>query len=213
VNRANRADRVRNLIQRNNRQSHRARNYKPPTQGLHGIYASQYEGNVNNLLRDRQAAQANAGFQQQQTQQSFGLYGPYADPKTNPYSQAAQLQARLSQANKTSLNSYAAHGQLYAGSMQNATNANVENYNRGYNELATNYTLAMNKIREQRNAAKQTFREGKVSAKGEAIQNQLKEDLDTTAAPRSPYKSQKFYNRRGRRLRHRLHQLTKGRNG
>lgn len=60
---------------------------------------------------------------------------PYADLSANPYSQAAQLQRSFQNSQRGSLNGYAAQGQLYAGSLQNAQEANLKGYNQGLNTL------------------------------------------------------------------------------
>lgn len=75
-------------------------------------------------------------YQQGQVGATYGnLDNPAADLASNPYSLAAlKLQAFNNQTRGT-LNSYASHGQLYAGSLQNAQEANVQGYNQGLDAL------------------------------------------------------------------------------
>jgi hypothetical protein len=74
-----------------------------------------------------------------QQQRGAGLqeYGYTEDPNThavafdpnNPYSQAALLRKHYQQAKTGNTTSYAAKGQLYAGSLQNAQNASTDQFN------------------------------------------------------------------------------------
>jgi hypothetical protein len=74
-----------------------------------------------------------------QQQRGAGLqeYGYTEDPNThaiafdpnNPYSQAALLRKHYQQAKTGNTTSYAAQGQLYAGSLQNAQNASTDQFN------------------------------------------------------------------------------------
>lgn len=65
----------------------------------------------------------------ERTVESFSV-----DP-ANPFSRAALLQRSYDNAKRTTTNSYAASGQLYAGSMQNAQNENARGFQQGDNSL------------------------------------------------------------------------------
>jgi hypothetical protein len=68
-------------------------------------------------------------YQTGQINANFGnLDNPGSDAASNPYSQAALAYKRYNESQAGSLNSYAERGQLYAGSLQNATEANAGNY-------------------------------------------------------------------------------------
>ncbi len=86
-----------------------------------------YDQTVAGLTRQRDTRLAALEAQRAQT---FLTYGYKQDPVTgaisfdasNPYSQAAMYARQYDQARTGNTNSYAARGQLYAGSLQNAQN-------------------------------------------------------------------------------------------
>ena len=83
-----------------------------------------------------------AGISQQRTA-GLQTYGYTEDPTThaiaydpnNPYSQAALLRKNYQQAKTGNTNSYAASGQLYAGSLQNAQDKATGDFNQADNNL------------------------------------------------------------------------------
>jgi hypothetical protein len=99
-----------------------------------------YQLTIGNL--DKTQSDTLAGLTQQR---GAGLqqYGYTEDPTThaiafdphNPYSQAALLRQHYQQAKTGNTTSYAAQGQLYAGSLQNAQNASTDSYNASDNAL------------------------------------------------------------------------------
>jgi hypothetical protein len=84
-----------------------------------------YEASVAALQQNRDQTQAQLANQKQQGLLNYGydyVNGTLTyDPK-NPYSQAAMLKRQFDQAQAGNTTSYAARGQLYAGSLQNAQN-------------------------------------------------------------------------------------------
>jgi hypothetical protein len=81
------------------------------------------------LTQQRGAYLSGAGFTEDPTTHAIAF-----DPN-NPYSQAALLRQNYQQAGRGNTTSYAASGQLYAGSLQNAQNASTDQYNRGDNAI------------------------------------------------------------------------------
>jgi hypothetical protein len=78
-----------------------------------------------------------AGITQQrgETERAFG----FGTDTSNPYSQAKMLEKSYQTNQRSSTNSYAGSGQLYAGSLQNAQNTNRFNYDKGVDEAKTRY--------------------------------------------------------------------------
>jgi hypothetical protein len=74
------------------------------------------------------------------------------DPN-NPYSQAALLRKRYQQAQTGNTNSYAARGQLYAGSLQNAQNATTDSNNQAENGLQRSVMAFLARNQQQRGQA------------------------------------------------------------
>jgi hypothetical protein len=97
-------------------------------------------GNLDKTQSDTLAGltqQRGAGLQQYgytETPGPDGLPQIAFDPH-NPYSQAALLRQHYQQAKTGNTTSYAAQGQLYAGSLQNAQNASTDSYNASDNAL------------------------------------------------------------------------------
>lgn len=88
---------------------------------------------VNASQKSLGNAEANLSSQWSQRQQYYGLDGPWADYKTNPYSQAALLQRSYDIANRSAITG--SGRQLYAGSQVNARNFNTRQYSEGRNDL------------------------------------------------------------------------------
>jgi hypothetical protein len=204
----NRGQHIRQRIQKLQKTSQRAKHYKAPTEGLSGIYRAGYERDVNTLNTNKQQALSGTRYQQGELTNKYG-FGQ--DPSQNPYSMAAQLQSQLGQANKTSVNSYASKGQLYSGALtSNALGTNLEGYNKNYEGLRRSYLGAKSKLIDTANAAKTEYRQARPDSMQKWIGEQNKEDPDSTAAPRGPYKSQKFYGKRIGQLRHKLNRRKRG---
>ncbi len=157
--------------------------------------------------------------------QEFGLRSQYGfDPgfQADPFSRARLLQQHYEQAQRGSVNSYAASGQLYSGALSEAQGLNRQSYLQNYDAERRAYQDALNKIAQERLAAQRTREEGISTAKARAIEDALKEPPDPTEAPPpSPYVSKyrhllqkklrgarKHHNtRRIARLRHRIKAL------
>jgi hypothetical protein len=99
--------------------------YQAAISALQGTEANTLAG----LTQQRGAYLSSAGYTEDPTTHAISF-----DPN-NPYSQAALLRQHYQQAKTGNTNSYAAAGQLYAGSLQNAQNATTDSYNASDNAL------------------------------------------------------------------------------
>jgi hypothetical protein len=80
------------------------------------------------------------------------VVGIARDPN-NPYSQSALMKKHFDQQRTGNTNSYAARGQLYAGSLQNAQNATTDNYNQADNGLQRSVMAFLARNQQQRGQA------------------------------------------------------------
>lgn len=93
-------------------------------------YDAQYDTEVARINRDYGLGQLENQGNWGQYTANMGAFDPatgLADP-TNPYSRANLLQQNYQTQQRGSMNSYAAGGQLYSGALQNASNANVADF-------------------------------------------------------------------------------------
>jgi hypothetical protein len=115
------------------------------------------------------------------TQQRYGLEGPYADYKSNPYSEAARLQRSYDNARRGTVNG--AGLQLYAGSTVNHQNQNTSHFNEGRDSLEKAYAAAGAQNQAERLAAENAYAEAVDNARWEALQTQLAEKPEAATAP------------------------------
>lgn len=92
-------------------------------------------------------------LKQKALEQDYGLDAGFNDYQTNPYSRAALLEQTYQRANRGTVNSYAAAGQLYAGSTQNELGYNRDSNSLGSNSLWKEHNAALQGIRDERAAA------------------------------------------------------------
>ncbi len=90
------------------------------------------------------------------------------DP-TNPFSRAAALQRSYDQAKEGSTNSYAARGQLYAGSLQNAQNENTYQFAKGENALRQSFIDFIARSEQARTAAEIAKNNAASAAQADAL--------------------------------------------
>lgn len=140
-------------------------------------YEEQTAGNQKTYLNTI----AGLGLQETALKQDYGLEGPYADAKTNPYSRAAALEQAYHQANKGTLNS--AGNQLYAGSTTNHLEGNRTSYDRGRNELERSYLAELNELAAKRAEALQEQEEANRQAEWQRIERAEQQPLDPSQAP------------------------------
>jgi hypothetical protein len=112
------------------------------------------------------------------TEQSYGF-----TDTSNPFNRAAMLQQAYDRNRAKTQTSYAARGQLYAGSLSNARSYDEGNYLRGYDALARQYRGELGDIAAKRLAASRTLSEGTQAARAKALEEALNEPTDPTEAP------------------------------
>jgi hypothetical protein len=152
--------------------------------GVAGIY-EQTRANIAANLKSRLGSIEN---QENAAANEFGFavkYKPEVGPNgerqvesltvdpSNPFSRAAALQRSYDQAKRGATNSYAARGQLYAGSLQNAQNENAFGFQQGDNSLRSAFTqfiLGQGSARQQAAAGAEAER---IAAFAAALQQQL----------------------------------------
>lgn len=106
-------------------------------------------GGANKVYGD---TMANLGASRALLGQEYGL--PYVDPATGqvvnpadaPHSRAAMLKKSYLNSVRGSTNSMAARGQLYAGSLANAQQANRFGYDSGYDSLSKDFQGNLNRL-------------------------------------------------------------------
>lgn len=96
-------------------------------------------------------------------------YGFDTDIATNPYSRAALLQKNYDTAQKGTMNSMAAGGQLYSGAHSNARGMNRGNYNANYDGLRKSYDAELARIRDSRQNAGEEYDRATIAAGQSAI--------------------------------------------
>jgi hypothetical protein len=136
-------------------------------------------GTEASALKRREDTLSGLGARWTLEQQEYGLEGPYADYKNNPYSKAALLQQNYDNARRGTTNS--AGLQLYAGSSINAQNANTNHYGEGRNALEKAYAADFAQNRAERLEAENGYQEAIDNARWEAVQAALKAEPE--AAP------------------------------
>lgn len=92
---------------------------------------------------------------------------------SNPFSKAAALKTAYQQGTTGNTTSYAARGQLYAGSLQNAQNAQLSNYNQGNNDLINEASTGISGLIGQWLQAQQNATSATTSAANDAFQRWL----------------------------------------
>lgn len=144
---------------------------------------SQYELSAAGARQKYANTVNNLGLKKTATEQDFGLGNGYNDYQSNPYSRAALLEQTYQKANRGTGNSYAASGQLYAGSLSTALDANRQAEAQSHDSLEKEYRNALQSIRDEEVAAKNA----EIGELGEAGWNRLERadsaPLDSSTAP------------------------------
>lgn len=143
---------------------------------------------------------AGLGAKRTMTQQAYGIDPGFNDPAQNPLSRAAMLKKAWMTANRGSNTSFAARGQLYAGSLANARGANQSNYELGYDELNKSYLADLNQI-DAEGARALEDKEGRISEAGwkrlEALQGAPLEPAPAPVTPKPSSATSKKYGKYG----------------
>jgi hypothetical protein len=128
---------------------------------------------------------SNLGVKKTAADQDFGLGDGYNDYKANPYSRAALLEQSYMKANRGTGNSYAAAGQLYAGSLSTAYDANRGARDQEHDSLEKQYRDALQGIRDEELNAKNEEIDAIDEAGWNRIQKAGEAPLDPDTAPES----------------------------
>lgn len=124
----------------------------------------------NQSLQQAQYAQGQLGS-------NYGLGvdaggGVYDDP-SNPFSQAAGLQAAYDRSKQSNTTSYASQGQLYSGALQNAQDDAALTNARGRDSLIRNFQAANQNIQDQKLAAGNTLQDRIAQAASDSLARSL----------------------------------------
>lgn len=144
---------------------------------------SNYELAVGNAHNKYNSALINAGYAQTAAQQEYGLDPGFNDYKANPYSRAALLEQSYLKANRGSITSYAAQGQLYAGSLSNALGANRSAYGQSRDSLEKAYRDALHEIDERRTNARNEMNDEIAQAGWDRVTAASGADLEPETSP------------------------------
>lgn len=134
-------------------------------------------------IRSRDAKLVGLDAGHLRTQQAYGLEGPWADFASNPYSQAALLQRSYDNAQRGAMTGYAAQGQLYAGSLVNARNANTRGFDIDRDRLQKGYAEEGARYQAARAGAYDEAAEAISNAGWSRIEAGLEQPLEDEAAP------------------------------
>lgn len=133
--------------------------------------------------RKRDNAQTGLSAGWLRSEQDYGLQGPWADYKTNPYSQAALLQRQYQNAQQGTKNSYAAGGHLYSGALLRAREGNTTAFDQSRDQLVRSRDDAFAKNQAERVGADDAYNEAKGEAGWRRVNAGIAEEPDATAAP------------------------------
>jgi hypothetical protein len=144
---------------------------------------SQYELSAAGAEKNYGDSMAYLNSKRLQAQQAYGIDPGFNDYANNPFSRAALLRKSWDTNVRGTTNSYAAQGQLYAGSVHNAQHANRFNYDQGYDELNRSYLADLGQIdREGAEAAER--REAAINDAGwQRLQSAQDDPLEPQTSP------------------------------
>lgn len=125
-----------------------------------------------------------SALKESSTLRDFGLNDEYGatGAQYNPYSRASALQSAYQRDQRTTVNSYAAQGQLYSGARENAQAHDNRAYLSDLDSLETGQTEALAAIRGDRLAAEEARQQAILEAERENGARWL-ENRPTEAAP------------------------------
>lgn len=150
-----------------------------------------YEATMGGLASQRDSTIAGLGQQRQQGLLQYGYTegapGQIAFDPTNPYSQAAMLKRNYDEARTGTTTNYAARGQLYAGSLQNAQDDNNRGEAQSSDALQKQLLAFLSRNTQARFQAGSDYEMGSGQALSDAIgrapTNPAYNPVTTAAAP------------------------------
>lgn len=122
--------------------------------------------------------QADINQQEQDVKRQYGL-----DDPTDPFSRAALLRQSYQNRVRGTTNSYAANGQLYAGSEQNAQNSNATNFTQGQDALRKAQDGQIANLERQRTQAIFNAASGNLDATQQSLSDNLANPPDPSTLP------------------------------
>lgn len=146
-------------------------------------FSSAYELTKAGAEKQLEDTRAGLAYKKTATESEYGLDPGSNDYATNPYSRAALLEQSYQRANRGSVNSGAASGQLYAGSTQNSQGYNRDARDLEHNNLSSSYQKALNAIREEGTAAENLEREKIAEAGWKRLEASENAALEPEASP------------------------------
>ena len=141
-------------------------------------HSAAYDNAMGAATRNRAQALGANKYSVGQVKANYG----FDNPGANPYSKAALLQKSYDQTRAGSINSAAASGQLYSGSLQNRQNADLQNFGSAQHQLRTNYEQELFDLGQEWITAKNQYE----TDTGQAETDRAEEAANTPAEDPGP---------------------------
>lgn len=149
--------------------------------GSNGPYAmpwsATYQTDIAQAGQNLQFAQQETAYDQATLEREYGF-----NDTSDPFSRAAQLQHNYENAQRGTLNNYAASGQLYAGSLNNANDIDRRNYDESYHGLRQDYESRLHDILLGGATAQRTYDEAVAYANAGNLDSALSEPVNPAEA-------------------------------
>ena len=143
-------------------------------------YSGAYDSQVASLGSSLQHTQTDLAGQNLALQQQYG----FGADQSNPFSVARQLERQYGQRKAGTQNSYAAQGQLYAGSLSDAKGADRYDYEQSQDSALRDYQAKLAGLSSQGVQAQDQYEQGSADAYAQRLQDALSQAPDPTEAAR-----------------------------
>lgn len=163
-------------------------------------YDSGYDTTVATTTDDLNQQTADIAARKAALAQQYGI-----GDDSNPYSLARQLENTYKQNTTGTNNSYAASGQLYSGSLQNAQNSNRTNYSQSQDSLLRQFQGEQGALDAELLGDQRTARDTIQGAATKRLETALNTPVDPSTTPAPPQAAQDLL----KRLRQRENQAQK----
>lgn len=140
-----------------------------------------YQGTIANINRGEVDSEAGLGQQELNTKLQYGF-----DNSLDPFSVSANLNRQYGQRRNSTLNSYAAQGQLYSGALSNARESDRLGYDQSVDSAKKAYQSALDDISNRRTSLRSQAEQQRLDAGGDAAARASAAELDPAAVPPSP---------------------------
>lgn len=145
-------------------------------------YSGAYDSTVAGLNQDFSNSQADLAGQRLATEQQFG----FGADKSNPFSVARQLERQYGQRTAGTNNSYAASGQLYAGSLSNAKREDRYQHEQATDQQIREYQSRLAEISSRGRDLQADYDQGVLDAEAKRLEDGLSQPVDPTEAAGPP---------------------------